>query len=772
MTDATAARHNNLQARLEQILGIGAGQNGYGQGLAGYGNSPSSYQVSNLTDSNLNVISAADINAIYSDMLRARVHQIGTEPTEIAELVSELNLIAEETSNFSNPDGTLSTDPDGNKKGILDFERLMNSIETDKFLLHPSQAVIESAITGTRSNPWNGLIYYEFTVTFNNEDHRRHFFNSGGEIRITSSLNGAPNSKSQDWAELLNRVGTIKMNYNSTQSSVDASGTAIGNYQLTGSYQTVYQKAGQGYTYGIYSGNLYTVKARFQNENEIQFRIEFDDVATGSFIDVNVDGILESAVQLFRASSNYVSVPKPSVSTTTSLSSFSAPLPVYTLSSSTPAVTEGNSVTVILNTINVPDGEVVPYTIAGVTSADISGEPLSGNFVVANNSDSVTLDIASDTILQQDDTEALTVSLLNGSSSVTVNITDATPDPIYVLTATPASVYEGFPITIELGTTNVVAGTVIPYTITGVSENDIDISLTGNFVTDNQGESSITFTTVLDDFEESETLTLTLDNTATSISVPISDALYTLNSSSSSPSEGNTINISLTTNEVPDNTVLPYTITGISSEDIEESLTGTFTVNNNLSQKSFTFRNDAVNDPGEQFNLELDNQKASISLPITDNPLPTSLNRTCIAVIDECSRTQTTMNQSWSQFRSNWPNRPFFLLHPLLQAKPFRALLKEPVTFKSDPLTTYSQVNRDGGSTNAASDWYTICQLDQLPDGSKLALFIDDSGSMRLSTVQASYNLFLQKIQARNMEIIVISNRTENWIEPFDKILN
>ena len=41
-----------------------------------------------------------------------------------------------------------------------------------------------------------------------------------------------------------------------------------------------------------------------------------------------------------------------------------------------------------------------------------------------------------------------------------------------------------------------------------------------------------------------------------------------------------------------------------------------------------------------------------------------------------------------------------------------------------------------------------IVILDNVPDGSSIALFIDDSGSMTLqATVQASYNLLLSKIK-------------------------
>ncbi len=74
MSDISAARLNNLQSRLELILGNGSGQSGYGQTLL-------SQPVSNIDGS---LITAGDINNIYADMVKARVHQIGSNPTEIA----------------------------------------------------------------------------------------------------------------------------------------------------------------------------------------------------------------------------------------------------------------------------------------------------------------------------------------------------------------------------------------------------------------------------------------------------------------------------------------------------------------------------------------------------------------------------------------------------------------------------------------------------------------------------------------------------------------
>lgn len=772
MANATAARHNNLQARLEQVIGTGAGKTGYGQGLANYGPSPSSYQVSNLQDSNLNVISAMDINSIYADMLRVRVHQIGTEPTEIAELVSELNVIAERTSFFVDDQNNTTSDPDGNKKGVADYESLMTSIELDKFLMHPSQSTLETALTNTRSSVWNGMIYHEFTVSFIDENHRRHYFNSGGSIQIGSAITGfAPLSKGADWASLLSSVGTISINHNSTSSTGSGVGSNIGNYQLTSLYQLIFQKAGTGEINGIYTGNLYKVFARITDVNSIQFRVEYNDVSTGSIIDVNVDGILENQIQLNRADSIYISVPKPVTTTNVGLSAFATPEPIYSLSSSSPGVAEGNAVTIQLTTVNVPNGTVVPYNIQGVTSADISGLALSGNFVVQNNTASFTINMANDLILKENDSEVLTVRLANGSSRINVNIVDTTPDPVYTLTTANnvTELFEGSNVTFNLNVKNLPTNSNIPYTISGVTSADIENnSLVGIFTINSSGNASLTVPLTIDNFEENETLTLSIDGTSISKSVLIKDPSYTLLSNNSRPAESDTITITLRTDQLPNNTVIPYTISGVSSADISGApLTGTFTLVNNTAQASFTFAADAIVDPDEQFTLALDNGKASITLTITDSVLPTSANRTCIAVIDEASSSRTTLASNWTSFRTNWPNRPFYLLQPGRT----RPELYEPAAFVSDPLTEYSQVIRDGG-TPPVSDWYTICNIDQLPDGSKLALFIDTSGSMRLSTVQASYDLFKQKIQARNMTIVEVFNGNENWILPFNTILD
>lgn len=103
---------------------------------------------------------------------------------------------------------------------------------------------------------------------------------------------------------------------------------------------------------------------------------------------------------------------------------------VYTLSSSQATAVEGDTIIITLNTVNVPDDTAVPYIITGVSSNDISGAPLSGNFSITNNSGSILISLFQDLAVEL---ETITISLdpsvyvTNASiSSVSIPILDTT----------------------------------------------------------------------------------------------------------------------------------------------------------------------------------------------------------------------------------------------------------------------------------------------------------------------------------------------------------
>ena len=84
--------------------------------------------------------------------------------------------------------------------------------------------------------------------------------------------------------------------------------------------------------------------------------------------------------------------------------------PTYALSSSASSISEGQSFTITLDTQNVANGTNVPYTITGVTSADIGGVSLTGTLTVQSNSAQITYNVSAD--VTTEGAETFTFSLL------------------------------------------------------------------------------------------------------------------------------------------------------------------------------------------------------------------------------------------------------------------------------------------------------------------------------------------------------------------------
>lgn len=204
--------------------------------------------------------------------------------------------------------------------------------------------------------------------------------------------------------------------------------------------------------------------------------------------------------------------------------------PTYSLSRSSAMVNEGGTVTITLTTTNVANGIAVPYTITGtgITAGDLGLGSLTGSFTVNANTASLVLNIAADATTEGSETFTLTLNSItpNTSVSVTINDTSVPTVPTYNLSSSSSTVTEGSFFTITLTTTNVANGTSIPYTITGVSSDDIDGDpLTGNFIIESNTDAVI-FSVTDDGLSEGvETFTLTLNSISplNSISVAISD---------------------------------------------------------------------------------------------------------------------------------------------------------------------------------------------------------------------------------------------------------
>jgi len=110
-----------------------------------------------------------------------------------------------------------------------------------------------------------------------------------------------------------------------------------------------------------------------------------------------------------------------------------------------------------------------PYTITGITAADTSF-PLTGNVSLGTVNIPITTDALSES-------ETLTFTV-NGVSKV-VTLHDSKTYTI-AITASADNVTEGGTRVLNIATTGIANGTVIPYTITGTGTGKVSSSLTGN----------------------------------------------------------------------------------------------------------------------------------------------------------------------------------------------------------------------------------------------------------------------------------------------------
>lgn len=157
-------------------------------------------------------------------------------------------------------------------------------------------------------------------------------------------------------------------------------------------------------------------------------------------------------------------------------------------------------------------------------------------------------------------------------------------------------------------------------------------------------------------------------------------------------------------------------------------------------------------------------------------------NRICIAVIDESNDGDNAPSiAEYNAFRASFPNRKHYILQPRSSGVADTSKLMSSsisdiyvsgfgtdTSLNGNEIQVYP-VNRDNNS-GTPSDWFDIVGI-ETGTITKLALFVDISGSMTLNTVLASYNKFIGTCTAAGITVREESNQNEDWIEPFTGIL-
>lgn len=417
--------------------------------------------------------------------------------------------------------------------------------------------------------------------------------------------------------------------------------------------------------------------------------------------------------------------------------------PTYTLTQDTTSVDEGQTVTFTVTTTDVDDGTALVYTIVGgedFNSEDINTGSLSGQVIVSNNVATIPITLRSDYSSSEiQEYFNLRVDTLSGDTVATSPTTfvNDTSNAVYAI-GVNSTYDEGDTVTIIVSTTGIPDGVTLYWDIPQTTLDTYDISSLSGTVTINQGIGSFDVVAKQDfNVETDETFVVNFRVTgsngtivATSSIVNITDTPFTITL-------------------VPDRTTIVES-TKDSQSDLNVTVTTSGATNGTLLYPGTSAIGGSFNTSDTSFpsSVAVNNDDASFNVNITRDGITEGTEIFVVVVKNEAGETLATS-----------PN-----------------INITDASFIGSRITgmTYGaiRVNRDSGVVQNTSDWYTICNLDQAPDDAKIAIFIDQSGSMTMGTIQASYDMLVEKLQQRSIEFIVTTNSNEDWITPFDTSLD
>ena len=595
----------------------------------------------------------------------------------------------------------------------------------------------------TQGVPNGTALYYTTTGTVNSNDFTDGLLSGSLTINNNSALLTKTLSndltivgtENQETFQIQIRTGSTTGSIVATSSTITVEDTSVSSYTLTQSATQINEGESVSFTLntvGIPNGT--TLYYTSSNTTDVtpssgSFTVNSN---TGSFsITASQDVIIESDesfVVNVRSSSvtgNIVATSSDiTIKNTTSVS----------VGVSTTIVFEGESVTFTVTPTGIPNGTVLNYSHSG------DALPQSGSFTIINGSGAFTLTAIKDALVES--IESFTVDIKNSlgnilATSPSVSITNTTS---ITLTPSSTSVSEGESITFNVSTIGIPNSTTLYYTTSNNAGSSLDIlPINGSFViNNNSGAFSIS---ALQDFTLETLEFLEVQVRAESLTGPIIASSPVL-SIQDSP---------FTISVVPEKTVIPESTLGKNSSlkfnvittNVGNGTTFTAALNTSLSSAGSSDLNNF-----SSIILTINNNAASFTIPISRD-----------------ARTEGTETFVIDIYNNNGV---------FIAQSPVIAITDDSYIGSRSTRKTFGPipVNRDNGNVANRSDWFSICNLDSLPSGSKVALFIDNSGSMTTSTVRASYDLLAQKLSEKGISIILMENVNEDWISIFDSDFN
>lgn len=223
----------------------------------GYGQLPALTSVSTGND-----VTAAQWTALFQTIRKSGTHQgtLVVPPLPVADPIVGDTIIA-----YNIPSSMAS---------------LITLLGTNRFNLAAGQSTTNIGTSYPQtSGVWINSLIWTIRVDLSSWNNARYFFNAGGFLGFNGSYSPIVTPEDTQWQSMFTTMNPLKFNANTTTPFSSSGGTAIGFYQLTTGYQTIYQKAYGGV--GYYSTSYIQIEAKLAaaagTNGQIDFRVTLVD---------------------------------------------------------------------------------------------------------------------------------------------------------------------------------------------------------------------------------------------------------------------------------------------------------------------------------------------------------------------------------------------------------------------------------------------------------------------------------------------------------------
>lgn len=284
---------NSFLSSMRNIYGVGSGNSGYG------------ITTINQADvvAGTSVVSSTHWTNLINMMAICNTHQgsgLTIVPTGLLEVGDTIT--AHESSSPS--------------LNAYDIDSGISTLVSNRLNATATYMTLTSnVVSSTRSSNWSGSIDATIRVTFTSENAARHFFNSGGQIRLTYSHPNVSQGNDTQWQNFLNSLGSVYIRSNSvTRTGGASSGYFIGTgfYGMTTSYTN--QVSAVNWSGGAYTGDDFYIQGRVGGViGNLGGNGTFVELRTECFANYNTRNGTNLVVDIYRASGLGIALPTVTV---------------------------------------------------------------------------------------------------------------------------------------------------------------------------------------------------------------------------------------------------------------------------------------------------------------------------------------------------------------------------------------------------------------------------------------------------------------------------